>query len=62
VPVTIKEKNLEQYEGKIMFPVGAEDVVKSAMLINMGRLFHKWKSEMNMNYVKKGLVPKTYGW
>jgi hypothetical protein len=27
-------------------------------LINMGRLFHKWKSEMNMNYVKKGLVPK----
>jgi hypothetical protein len=35
--------------------------VKSAMLINMGRLFCKWKSEMNRNYVKKGLVPKHMG-
>jgi hypothetical protein len=24
----------------------------------MGRLFHKWKFEMNTNYMKKGLVPK----
>jgi hypothetical protein len=32
--------------------------VKSAMLINMGWLFRKWKSEMNRNYVKKGLVAK----
>jgi hypothetical protein len=35
--------------------------VKSAMLINIGRLFHKWMSEMNMNYMKKGLVPKYMG-
>jgi hypothetical protein len=35
--------------------------VKSAMLINMGRLFHKWKSEMNRNYMKKGFVPKHMG-
>jgi hypothetical protein len=35
--------------------------VKSAMLINMGRLFLKWKSEMNTNYMKKGLVPKHMG-
>jgi hypothetical protein len=50
---------LEQYEGKkIKFPAGVEDVVKSAILINMGRLFRKWKYEMNRNYVKKGLVPK----
>jgi hypothetical protein len=35
--------------------------VKSVMLINMGRLFHKWKSKMNMVYVKKGLVPKHMG-
>jgi hypothetical protein len=27
----------------------------------MGRLFHKWKSKLNMNYVKKGLVPKHMG-
>jgi hypothetical protein len=27
----------------------------------MGRLFHKWKSELNTNYVKKGLVPKHMG-
>jgi hypothetical protein len=49
---------LEQYEGKIRFPAGAEDVVKNAMFINMGKLFHKWKSELNMKYMKKGLVPK----
>jgi hypothetical protein len=35
--------------------------VKSAMLINMGRLFCKWKSEMNMNHVKNGLVLKHMG-
>jgi hypothetical protein len=35
--------------------------VKNAMLINMGRLFRKWKSELNMNCVKKGLVPKQMG-
>jgi hypothetical protein len=52
-------EDLEQYEGKkIKFPSGAEDVVKSVMLINLGRLFRKWKFEMNTNYVKKGLVPK----
>jgi hypothetical protein len=57
-----KREDLEQYEGKkIKFPAGAEDVVKSAMLINMGMLFHKWKSEMNTNYVKKGFVPKHMG-
>jgi hypothetical protein len=46
---------------KIKFPTGAEDVVKNAMLINMGRLFRKWKSKLNMNSVKKGLVPKQIG-
>jgi hypothetical protein len=46
---------------KIKFPAGAEDVVKSAMLINMGRLFRNWKSKMNMNYMKKGLIPKHMG-
>jgi hypothetical protein len=35
--------------------------MKSAMLINMGKLFSKWKSAMNRNYVKKGLVPKHMG-
>jgi hypothetical protein len=55
-----KGEDLEQYEGKIKFLAGAEDVVKSVMLINMGRLFHKWKSRMNRNYVK-GLVPKHMG-
>jgi hypothetical protein len=46
---------------KIKFPAGAQDVVKNAMFINMGRLFHKWKSKLNMNYMKKGLVPKYMG-
>jgi hypothetical protein len=52
---------LEQYEGKIKFPAGVDDVVNNAMFINMGRLFRKWKSELNTNYVKKGLVPKYMG-
>jgi hypothetical protein len=52
---------LEQYEGKIKFLAGAEGVMKNAMFINMRRLFHKWKSKLNANYVKKGLVPKHMG-
>jgi hypothetical protein len=56
-----KQEDLEQYEEKIKFLAGAYDVVKSVTLINMGRLFRKWKSEMNRNYMKKGLVPKHMG-
>jgi hypothetical protein len=53
---------LEQYEGKkIKFPAGAEDAVKNVMFINMGRLFRKWKSKLNTNYMKKGLVSKHMG-
>jgi hypothetical protein len=61
VPATIKEKIWSNMKKKIKFPAGAEDIVKSAMLINMGRLFCKWKSKMNGNYVQKGLVPKHMG-
>jgi hypothetical protein len=35
--------------------------VKTAMFINMGRLFRKWKFELNTMYVKKGLMPKHMG-
>jgi hypothetical protein len=57
-----KGEDLEQFEAKkIKFSASAEDVVKSAMLINMGMLFRKWKSEMNTNYMKKGLVQKHMG-
>jgi hypothetical protein len=71
VPITItdwrqvsaatKDKIWSNMKEKIKFPAGAEDVVKNAMFINMGSLFHKWKSELDMNYVKKGLVPKHMG-
>jgi hypothetical protein len=46
---------------KIKFPASAEDVMKNVMFINMRRLFRKWKSELNTNYMKKGLVPKHMG-
>jgi hypothetical protein len=36
---------------KIKFPADVEEVVKSATFINMGKLFHKWKLDMNKNYV-----------
>jgi hypothetical protein len=35
-----------------------EEFVKSETLISMGRLFHRWKSDMNRKYVKMQLVPK----
>jgi hypothetical protein len=61
VSVAIKDKIWSNMKEKIKFLAGVEDVVKNAMFINMGRLFHKWKSELNTNYVKKGLVLKHMG-
>jgi hypothetical protein len=58
VPTAIKDKIWSNMKEKIKFPAGVEDVVKNVMFINMGKLFRKWKSELNTNYVKKGLVPK----
>jgi hypothetical protein len=61
VHAAIKDKMWSNIKEKIKFPTGAEDVVKNVMFINMGKLFRKWKSELNMNYMKKGLVPKHMG-
>jgi hypothetical protein len=61
VSATIKDKIWSNMKEKIKFPAGVVDVMKNAMFINMGRLFRKWKSELNTNYVKKGLVPKHMG-
>jgi hypothetical protein len=61
VPAAIKDKIWRNMKEKIKFPAGAEDVVKNAMFINMGWLLHKWRSELNMNYWKKDLVPKHMG-
>jgi hypothetical protein len=47
---------------KIKYPDGVdEEFVKSATLIHMGRLFHRWKSDMNRKYMKKQLVSKHMG-
>jgi hypothetical protein len=35
--------------------------MKNTMFLNMGRLFCKWKSELNTMYMKKGLMPKHMG-
>jgi hypothetical protein len=56
VPAAIKDKIWSNVKEKIKFPAGADNVVKNVMFINMGRLFHMWMSELNTNYVKKGLV------
>jgi hypothetical protein len=61
VPAAIKDKIWSNMKEKIKFSAGAEDVVKNAMFINMGRLFRKWKSELNTKYVRKGLMPKHMG-
>jgi hypothetical protein len=41
VPAVVKDKIWSNMKEKIKFSAGAEDVVKNAMFINMGRLFHK---------------------
>jgi hypothetical protein len=61
VPAAIKDKIWSNMKEKIKFPAGAADVVKNVVFINMGRLFRKWKSELNTKYVKKGLMPKHMG-
>jgi hypothetical protein len=58
MPDTTKEQLLRNTTEKIKYPDGVdEEFVKSAILISMGRLFHRWKSDMNRKYVKKQLVP-----
>jgi hypothetical protein len=61
VSVAIKDNIWSNMKKKIKFPARAEDTMKNVMFINMERLFRKWKSELNTNYVKKGLVPKHMG-
>jgi hypothetical protein len=62
VLAAIKDKIWSNMKEKIKFPAGAEDVVKNMMFINMRRLFRKWKSKLNMNYMKKGLMPSEVQW
>jgi hypothetical protein len=61
VHAAIKDKIWSNMKEKIKFPAGAEDVVKNAVFINMGRLFCKWKSKLNTKYMKKDFVPKHMG-
>jgi hypothetical protein len=61
VHAAIKDKIWSNMKEKIKILAGAEDIVKNVMFINMRRLFHKWKSELNTKYMKKGLVPKHIG-
>jgi hypothetical protein len=47
---------------KIKYPNGVdEEFMKTATMISMGRLFRRWKLDMNTKYVKKQLVPKHMG-
>jgi formylglycine-generating enzyme required for sulfatase activity len=47
---------------KIKYSDGVdEEFVKTATLISMGQLFHRWKLDMNMKYVKKQLAPEHMG-
>jgi hypothetical protein len=59
MPQTTKEQLLRNITEKIKYPDGVdEEFVKTATLISIVRLFHRWKSDMNRKYVKKQLVPK----
>jgi hypothetical protein len=59
---TTKEQLWRNIIEKIKYPDGIdEEFVKSVILISMGQLFHRWKSDINRKYVKKRLVPKHIG-
>jgi hypothetical protein len=62
MPVTTREQLWSNIKEKIKFPDGVdEEFVKSVTFIRMGRLFHRWKSDLNRKYLKKQLVPKHMG-
>jgi hypothetical protein len=62
VPQTTKEQLWRNISEKIKYPDGIdEEFVRTATLISMGRLFYRWKSDVNRKYVKKQLVPKHMG-
>jgi hypothetical protein len=59
---TTKEQLQRNITEKVNYPDGVdEEFVKSVKLISIGQLFHRWKSDMNWEYVKKQLVPKHMG-
>jgi hypothetical protein len=62
MPEATKEQLWKNIMEKIKYPDGVdEEFVKHATLVSMGRLFRRWKSDMNRKYVKKQLVPKHMG-
>jgi hypothetical protein len=62
MPETTKEQLWRNIIEKIKYLDGVdEEFVKSATLISMGQLFRRWKSDMNMKYMKKQLAPKYMG-
>jgi hypothetical protein len=62
VPETTKEQLWGNISEKIKYPDGVyKEFVKTATLISMEQLFHRWKSDLNRKYVKKQLVLKYMG-
>jgi hypothetical protein len=62
MPEATKEQLGKNITEKIKYPDGVDEgFVKRAILISMGWLFHRWKSDMHRKYVKKQLVPKHIG-
>jgi hypothetical protein len=62
VAKTAKEQLWRNIMDEIEYPDGVdEEFVKSATLISMGRLFRRWKWDVNRKYVKRQFVPKQMG-
>jgi hypothetical protein len=56
---TIREQLWSNIKEKIKFLDGIdEEFVKNVTFICIGRLFHRWKLDLNRKYMKKQLVPK----
>jgi hypothetical protein len=62
MPKATKEQLWKNITETIKYSDGVgEEFVKRVTLLSVGRLFHRWKSDMNRKYVKKQLVPKHMG-
>ena len=52
-----KRDNVAILEQNFCFPQGTRDKVKYYARKMLGETFRRWKSELNVRYVKKGLTP-----
>ncbi|KAL6843005.1 hypothetical protein ACP4OV_027318 [Aristida adscensionis] len=57
VPVGTKDSLWAKIQKHFKFPAGSEELVKHRVLKAMGESYRRWRSNLNVEYVQKGLTP-----